>query len=247
MRIKINFILKHEKLPIDYRSCFMSFIKNALSCAKEGKYFSEFYKDTLAKQFTWTTIFHKPVFSKNDVVVQDKQIDMLFSTKQDDMKSLILINAFLNQKGKTFNLPFENAMTLVKIEILSTQKIVGKSAVFKTAPGSSLCVRSHNKTKNLDIYLTPDSENFEKTFHQILQNQLTNVGFAEVKASQIHFCFLHWKKNVVKHYHTNIDTFSAIFAMEADAEILQYFMDCGVGSRRAEGFGFVNLQAAEKE
>lgn len=247
MRIKMQFELIKNQVPLDYRSSIMSFIKHTLSSVKDGKYFEMFYKDTMAKDFTWCVMFHHPSFLKDIITLSDSQITMLFSVRNADTKGLILVNAFLNQKGKTFALPLQNSMTLKSVQLLPEKSITGKSAIFKTAPGSSMCVRQHDKESNQDTYYTPADDDFDSFFLQTLKYQLIRAGFSQQKAENVRACFVHYKKLVVKHYHTYMDTVIGSFAMEADADVLQYFLDSGIGSRRSEGFGFINLQLAEGE
>lgn len=60
MRLKLNFDLENEFLPIQYRKSVMSFIKLSLSEYNE-QYYKKYYnnKDTIIKPYTFADFFKK--------------------------------------------------------------------------------------------------------------------------------------------------------------------------------------------
>ena len=98
MRFLLTLELEHKEIPIDYRKIILSYIKNALSKCNDGKYFDYFFKDTNQKNYCFTTILPKPKFEKNNVLLDKKEIKILFSTTDNSKESIILFSCFISKK-----------------------------------------------------------------------------------------------------------------------------------------------------
>ena len=94
MRLKLNFDLENEHLPIQYRECVLSFIKLSLS-EYDMEYFKKFYnnKDNTIKPYTFSVFFKFPEFKEDEIIINNKRIDINFSIA-DYEASIILYNAF---------------------------------------------------------------------------------------------------------------------------------------------------------
>lgn len=241
MRFLLELKLQKNELPKDYHKLFMSFFKNALSKCNNGKYFEDFYKDTNQKDFCFSVMFGKCKFTKEKIILDGNKIKMLVSANESSKNKFILFNAFLGQKNTVFPLPNENKMTLVSVIQLKGVEIKNSKVIFKTALGSGICVRKHNKETNKDEYFVYNDNNFEENLRRVLKMQAVNAGFSEKIADNIRFKAIQCRKIVTQHYGIFIDTTVGMFELEADSKLLQYFYDTGFGSRTSETYGVLEL------
>ena len=70
---------------------------------------------------------------------------------------------------------------------------------------------------------------------------MRQAGFSEDEINKIKVSPIQCKKVVVKHYGRYIDITTGMFEIQANNEILQYFYDQGIGSRKSAGFGMIDL------
>lgn len=241
MRFTLTLELEKSSFPIDYRSIVLSFIKNAISKCNDGKYYDRFFKDTNQKDYCFSVILPKSRFTKDEIKLENNKLKILFSTGDAEKTGLILFNAFIVQKNKTFSLPNKNSMILKSITNQKQDLIVNSRAIFKTTIGSGICVREHNRENNSDKYYVFSDADFREKLNNVISNQVRQAGFSEDEINKIKVSSIQCKKVVVKHYGRYIDITTGMFEIQANNEILQYFYDQGIGSRKSAGFGMIDL------
>ena len=155
MRLKLNFDLENEHLPIQYRECVLSFIKLSLS-EYDIEYFKKFYnnKDNTIKPYTFSVFFKSPEFKEDEIIINNKKLDINLSIA-DYEASIILYNAFNQQKNKKFSLN-RNSWTLKNISMLMEKKISSNEIIIKFM--SPLVVRSRQNQK--DFYYSFEHKEF---------------------------------------------------------------------------------------
>lgn len=241
MIFKLMMELKDKNFPIDYRRVILSYIKKALSNVENGTYLSRFYKDTIQKNFCFTVEFNNPIFKKDKILLEDRNIIIKFSTS-DKQTGFFLQNIFMSQINAVFKIQTDNSMTLKKI--VQESKIItikSNKVLFKTTKGNGLCLREHDKNTNKDVYVTYQDENFEEKFKQVVGLQAQKAGFSNFISQNIKIKAVKCKKVLVKHYGVYIDTTVGFFEIEGDSKLLQYLYDGGVGSRKSSGFGMLDV------
>lgn len=241
MRFCLTLQLKEKRFPIEYRRVIVSYIKNAISKCNDGKYYEEFFKDTKQKNYCFSVILPKSTFNKDEILLEDSEIKILFSTNDKSKYGFILFNSFIAQKNKPYPLPNNNFMNLKSINNRKREEIANTRVIFKTAIGSGLCVRDHNKELNRDTYYVFSDENFRRKLKIVLNNELLRAGFTKEEVEAVKINPIDCKKVVVKHYKRYIDTTIGIFEMQGKSSILQYLYDTGLGSRKSMGFGVIDL------
>ena len=118
MRFTLTLELEKSSFHIDYRSIVLCFIKNAISKCNDGKYYDRFFKDTNQKDYCFSVILPKSRFTKDEIKLENNKLKILFSTGDAEKTGLILFNAFILQKNKTFSLPNKNSMILKSISMI---------------------------------------------------------------------------------------------------------------------------------
>lgn len=240
MRFQLQFSLEKNELPLNYRKMFMSFIKSSLQSCNNGEYFERYYKDTIQKDFTYAIILPGPRFSKDKISLDNNSFKVIFSADDSQKSGFILFQSFLKNKYRKISIANNNTFQLQNIS-LQKQKVITKDKVYmRTTTGAPLCLREHRKEDNTDKYISIADENFTEKLHFALSRQLVEHGFLEEQVQDMKIKVLDGKKVVIKHY-GYIDCTACVLEIAADPFVLQYIYDNGILSRRAEGFGMLEL------
>lgn len=241
MRVELIFELNKPELPKDNKSIWISYLKKVLTDCNGGKFFNRYFLDNKMKDYCFSVIFPNPVFEKRKIILQEPFVKMIFSADDRNKTGLIFYSAFIAAKKKKFMLPDGNSMILKSIRQLREKLIVNDRAIFKTVTGGGLVVREHDKQKNTDHYYTFSEEGFLERAEEILKVQAIGAGFSERAAAGIRIKPLQCKKVVVKQYEIYVDVSVGTFQIEANADILQYFYQAGIGSKHSMGYGMLEL------
>lgn len=245
MRLKLEMKLENAFLVRDNHSSFISFFKKSLTQCNDGKQFEKFYKDTNVKDFTFTLSLGKCKYTKEEIILENEKIYIIVSIKDKGMDKFIIYNALLNQRNKKFPLPKGNSMTLINITQIKSEEIKSSKIIVKTTIGSGLCVREHNPQTNKDKYYVFNEEGFEEQLYKVLEQQGINAGFSKTICKNIKFTPINCKKVVSMHYGQYIDITIGTFQLEGDSRLLQYFYECGLGSRTSSGYGMIDILQQE--
>ncbi|WP_312258378.1 CRISPR-associated endoribonuclease Cas6 [Romboutsia ilealis] len=237
MRFYLTFELEKNSIPKDYRRVILSYIKKSLTEILDGKYYSQYFKDTIQKDFCFSLKLPKAKFAKDEIILEDNSIKVLFTSDDRQKTGLLLQQAFMKQKNKKFLIPNQNSITLKQIHQRREQKITSSKVIFKTY---GLCVRDHNKETNKDNHYVYSDEKFNEQLKVVLKNQISPAGFSKDIVDSIKFSPINCKKVLVKHYDTYVDTTVGSFLLEGNPLLLQYLYDVGMGSRNTM-FGYLDL------
>ena len=240
MKILITFRVEKYELSKEYRRVFTHILKDGLSGINNGKYYNEFYNGTNPKNFTFSIFFDGPEFKKDKIVIQSNQIRMLLSTS-DKKTGFILYNCLLEQKGKKYPLENDNELQLISVRSIKELEVKDKKILVKM--NSPLVIREHIKDGNKDYYYSFEKEEFLAKAKQTMKRQLLQAGFAEDIIGEVNIQPLKCKKVIVTHYGCKIETTVGILLLEGNETILSYFLRAGIGSRKSEGFGMLELLA----
>lgn len=240
MKINLQFQLKNNKLPIDYRRVILSFFKKALSEIADGKYYEKYYFKPERRNFSYAVNLPNPKFSKSEITLGKNEFRITFSTS-DKMTGFVFMSAFIKQKGNNFSAPLGNVFILTNISQIGDKTASSSTALVKML--SPLCIREHNRGENKDSYYSVASESFEKKANKIIQEQLIESGFDDERVKGFSIKPLNSKKTVVFHYGNYIECSLGEFVLNGDKAIINYLLQSGIGSRKSAGFGLPILVA----
>lgn len=241
MRFVLNFELKENILPVEYRKVVLSYIKNALTNCNDGKYFDKYFNGAEQKDYCFTVMLPKSTFKKDYVYLKENKFKIVFSCGEKEKTALILYSAFIAEKDKSYPLAKGNFMTLRSLSFINSDEIKNNRVIFKTSLGSGLCVREHDRVTKKDNYYVFNDDLFREKINFVLKNQLLKAGFTEEEVNCVKVNPIDCKKVAVKHYNFFIAVSIGIFEMQGDYRVLQYLYDVGIGSRKSMGFGMVDL------
>lgn len=240
MKILLQFKLKNNKLPIDYRRVILSFFKKALSEIAEGKYYEKYYFKPERRNFSFAVNLPNPKFSKSEITLGKNEFRITFSTS-DKMTGFVFMSAFIKQKGNNFSAPLGNVFILTNISQIGDKTASSSTALVKML--SPLCIREHSRDENKNSYYSVASESFEKKANKIIQEQLIESGFDDERVKCFSIKPLNSKKTVVFHYGDYIECSLGELVLNGDKAIINYLLQSGIGSRKSAGFGLPILVA----
>ncbi|MBZ9691137.1 CRISPR-associated endoribonuclease Cas6 [Clostridium sp. M14] len=239
MRFKIEFDLKNQYLPLDYRPVIISLFKHSLTEYDEGRHFDTYYEVGREKQFTFSVGIPNSKFSKEIILVPNKKINILFSTG-DIATGIVFFNALSMQKNKVYPLANDNTM-IIKNIFIEKEAVITKEEIqiiFK----SPLCVRDHVKESNKDIYYSYEKEGFKDVLIKTLRAQVENSNlFTSSILNGFSIRPIQCKKTVVRHHRQFIEVTVGKFILTGNIALLNYLYKNGLGSRKSGGFGMLDI------
>ncbi|WP_234407910.1 CRISPR-associated endoribonuclease Cas6 [Anaerosinus massiliensis] len=237
----VSLELAKPELAKDFRPVFVSFIKNNLSdCGEE--FFQEFYKDrdSIAKKFTFGVRMNHPKFVGDTIQLGGNLISLTLSSA-DAKEMMLLYNAMIKNKKKTFPLKNQNHMQMKSIRLLPEQKVHKNEFVIKML--SPMVLREHNRETNIDRYVDCTCDDFAETAKKIVQAQLSIFAMDENLVHGFTIVPVIPKKTVVTAFDYHIDVSLGVYKLTGQPELLNFLYHAGIGSRRSQGFGMFEILA----
>ena len=234
MRYEINLELENDKIVLDYRRKCMSLLKKTL---EDYNVKEKYYLEDEMRDFTFSMYLPFEKIEGEYMKLKSKNIKMYLSIyKMED--ALYLMNAFLNEIGKTFKFGDNNSVKIISIKPMTEKKVRSNSVIFKLMSG--LVIREHQEEKNKDWYYTLNEENSIDILKRNLKHSLKD-RFKESDLEAIEIEPLNTKKTVVKFYDYKFPITLGNLKITAKKEILEYFYRSGIGSRSTAGFGMCEI------
>lgn len=241
MRMSVELLLNSDKIDKDKNRIVMHIIK--LLIKKENKeIFIELYKEdkSNSKDLNFSMYLGSDAkFLRNEIKIPSQKIIINFSTT-DPVLGITLYNAFTKYKG--LEIPIKNNAVLInKVNITKTRPITSEKTIFITK--SPIVVRFHDGDNEKTYYYSLLEDKGREVFLQNLKYQIEDK-FSNVKKKDLDEIKINilWSKDVkVKHYGIVILSNLCEFELKAKTYILEELYLNGVGSRKSQGFGYVDL------
>lgn len=243
MRCKIQ--IYTEKISLRYRMMFVSLIKHALEESNK-EYFNRLYnfegdkKNKKMKPFVFSTYLEDYEMGEEYIKINGR-INLIISTPDTEL-FINLYNGLLNIKKYEFN----NGciMEIGKIILLKEKEIVSDVVEFKAI--SPIVLRDKNGN-----FLRIEDERYNEQLNYISDLSLKTFRGSGL-AKRLEFTPLNYKKVVVKERITGfkesskkdifyITGYRGTFRLCGDKNDLKLLYALGVGFRRSEGFGNIEV------
>ena len=233
-----------EKIPLCYHMMVVSMIKEALK-AEDEEYVNKLYyfqnkKNKKSKNFTFSVYLKDYKMDKEEIKINGfVQINI---SSPDTEFMLKLYNGILKKKSFPYKKIYN--MNKLRISIQPEKKILKGELCFKTLSPIYM------KNKNGQVVL-PTSEEYPKEFNYIQNKILENYRGYGLKES-IQFTPVLMGEKVVKEQIEDfkkisgkgiyyVEAYSGIFKLCGDVEDLKDIYMLGVGFRRNQGFGMIEV------
>lgn len=243
MRLKVDY--NAERIPRAYNTLFMSLIKEAFKKSDE-EYFKKlyFYKDNMAnkksKNLTFSIYVKDYEIKDKDMIVNDR-VSVIFSTPDLEL-GLILYNGLL--KLKTFEYKKEYHLNRLRMDLIKEKVIDDKEVTLKTL--SPICIKNKE-----GYFINIDSPSYEEEL-----NYITNIVLESYRGyglkERLRFTDVDMKKVVVKEElrefknktgreYECVNSYKGLFKLSGDKEDLKDIYMLGIGNKRSQGFGNVEI------
>jgi CRISPR-associated endoribonuclease Cas6 len=238
MRLIADLKINTDWLVKDYRGIFMALIKSVFMkydpVLYANLYGTDKQKRKVNKPFTFSTRFPQYKGIEGNKMLCGNKISLLFSSDEETL--VIAFYNGLKEKrkitvGENFPIEFE----LVHIHLLPLKQIHTNKVLFKTISP----VLVNEKGNNLK-YISPAKPEFAKAFTTLIVLQANGFGIPCTEGN-INFEINQMKKLPLSHYNQTMTSWLGEFVMEAPANVLQLVYDTGIGVRRSQGFGMLEI------
>lgn len=237
MRIKADYELNTNWLIKDYRKIFVSLIKNIFSTFDplliNQLYGTQQSKKKVNKPFTFAVYF--PDFKKIDAdkVICGNKANLIFSSN-DELLLTAFYNGLKSRSKRVIGINDPIEFNLKYISLLPNHSLKGNKILFKTL--SPILI---NK-ENTDLYIDPTNTEFDLYFKRSIINQAV-IFNVPCKGDEIAYEIKSMKKLPLSHYHQTMTSWLGEFILEAPVGVLQLVYDTGIGVRRSQGFGMLEV------
>lgn len=236
MRMQMIFQLEKPELDIEYRRAFLSLLKKSFQQASETVYQKLYETGTTMKPFTFGVYLEKPEFRESIVLLQSREITLNFSTSETTL-GIYFYNSLVKNRFVPFPLAKGNSLSRPRFRLVKEQRISSSEMVFKTL--TPFLVREHDRAEGKDVYLTKEDPKFVSQLEWSIGNMIdTMMGRKEtVKVEPVKL-----GGNIpIMHYGQRVDGYTGIIKMTGSPEVLEFIYQVGLGSRRSEGFGLLEV------
>lgn len=242
MRLKI--IYKASRIPASYRMMMVSLIKKALSdynhqLFEQLYYYDDSTKNKKSKDFSFSVFINNYKKDADEFITDEIALNISSPNKQ---LMIHFYNALLRVKEFSYN----NTYVLEKkeIKIIPSKSIKSNTVLFKTM--SPIVVKNRN-----GVFLDINDSEYLECLNYIVDISLKNyrgVGLT----SPIELIPIDMKKIVAKESiksfnektsksHIYINSYKGIFALKGSVLDLNDIYMLGLGFRRNQGFGMIDL------
>lgn len=246
MRFCLNFYLDKNEIPLDYRSCFLSFFKFAFK-NYDKEIYEKLYsnKNLTIKPFTFSVFLGKSEFNYNNIILSNKNIKLNFSTYHYEY-GIYFYNAMLNSKFIPY--PFgENNIILKNLNIIKEVNINTNKISAKTL--SPIVIRKHQKENNSDLYYDlNDSNSISVLKENIINSNKIFFDFdIELDVKELEIIPIKVRNILILYHDHKILGNIGTIILKGKSYLLDYLVKSGVGARRSQGFGMVEIERSFNE
>lgn len=241
MRFCLEFELKHNEIPLDYRSCLLSYFKKAFLNYSKDVY-EELYHDDdpIRKPYTFSVFLGKANFGYKTISLNQKKFKLNFSTSHPEY-GINFYNAMLKMRNISY--PFSsNNIRMQKFSLVKEKTITQNQVLVKTM--SPVIVRKHDGEKNWDTYYAFNEEGYLDVLKENVFNSAKEFFDFDVKTDieQIMIMPIEMKETMVLYHGHKIKGNLGKFVITGKTYLLDYLVKAGIGSRRSQGFGMVDVE-----
>ncbi len=240
MRFSVELLLDNEKIPKDKNRLIISFLKH---CYEEydKDYYKSLYddKENKIKSFTFSLYMGNCKFEREEIIIPEKKIVLNFSTSSME-DSIYFYNSILQCKRKPYEIKGVS-LTVNKINMIKEKTITENYLDLRVL--SPIVVRDHSGNNEETWYYSLNEEKGKEIFNSNLKHQLLDE-FGEARKfdiDEVEIQVLSNKEVKIKHYGIEVLSNIAKLNIKAKPYILDYLYKSGIGSRRSQGFGMLDL------
>lgn len=243
MRLKIDMAI--QKMPVAYNTMFISAIKEAIKASDPAYYEKLYFYEGKSNKQTKNLTFSVKV-SNYKIVGEEFEVNgrvsWLISTPDLEL-GLILYNGLMHKRKFVYK---DYEWTRLRVDLLKERTIESEEVVFRAL--SPICIR--NKAGK---FIGPENPEYEAELNYITNETLKSYRGRGLNRP-LSFKSINLKKIVVKETlrdfmqktgksYLGVNAYRGMFSLTGDKEDLMAIYQLGLGFKRSQGFG--NLDVVE--
>lgn len=240
MRFKVDYSMANPKLPKDKNIIFMSQMKMLFENTSKEVYLTMYEGEkNKVKDFTFSLFLGKGVeFLREEIVVPDQKIILNFSTSSLE-EGILFYNSYIDNLG--LEIPIKNnTLTIEDINLIRENPIMDEEIIVRSL--SPICVREHRQNDNSKTwYHNLATREGQEILLENLKYQIKDK-FPNIKREDLDGIKIEVVENKlvkIKHMDIVLPSNIGILKIRARSYILDYIYASGLGSRRGQGFGYL--------
>jgi CRISPR-associated endoribonuclease Cas6 len=230
MRLEISYSLMKSRLPVEYRRGFASLLKEAIKQANPTCFERYYSRLHTLKPFTFSLFFPELTGREGEDFHVGSQVILFFSTCSSEVMASVY-NGLLQIREYPI---FDNKIRFYNVFLRPRIAIAEDRVQFKTMAPVLV-----NTKGNPNWYLLPGEEGFEEGLNFSV-SELCRV-FLGMPDATVEFRSINTRRKVVRHYNMHMQGFVGIFELHGRPEVLDLIYRVGLGVRRSQGFGMLEL------
>lgn len=225
MRFNCKILLTKNELPLEYRRCIISFLKNAISETKNVEFFEKYFSKDVVSKKPYTFFCQIPVLKKehDKFLLKNNEITLHFSTK-DTFTYFLFRNALSDQKNKPFLITNHNFIIITNIYDEVEKDITSDAVIAKTRGNIVICETNGNNKERK--YFSFGDENFVEKFFERTGLTITPIECKTVKTL---------------HFSSPISTTVGTFLLQGSKDKIKEAYLNGIGDRSSQGYGYIDI------
>jgi CRISPR-associated endoribonuclease Cas6 len=247
--MRIECVFKTEVIPVSYHYMVISMLKESFLLSAPEKmeelYIYEGKRNKRSKPFTFAVLLNKFQKIDNEFFIEGN-VKIIVSSS-DAQWLLYLYNGLIQKKKFLYK---QYTLELERVRILPELLPTSTRCTFRTL--SPIVIKNKQ-----GLFISPNHPDFHPTLQYICDKTLENATGKGLHGT-VTFTSISMKKRVVQQQHEHfeslneestlyIDGYVGLFILEGVVEDLQRLTQIGIGFRRSQGFGCIELvQEGEK-
>lgn len=237
MRLTIDFKMNGDKIPKDYRRGFASLIKTAIQKCNSKLYEFYYTGDYRMKPFTFGIYFPNGTKLNGDGFVVGNNFKLNFSTSSFELATYIY-NGFHGIKKEGYPL-FNNTVISQRAFLHKKVEIKKDEILFRTL-SQVLVITKGSHLNKYAKYLLPGEDGFNEGL-EFSVRECAKEFLRINKDFELTVNVKAYKKIPVWHYNQWMSSFNGLIEIKSIPEVLQMIYDIGLGVRRSQGFGLLEV------
>ena len=242
MRFALEFEFVNADIPLDYRRKFLSFFKKAFENYDKEVFEQLFGEGRIStKPYTFSVYLGQVKFERDYISFKEHKKAVLNFSTSDAAYGILFYNSMLKMHNVLY--PVEkNSMTLRRISLVKEHVIAGSRIVVRTL--SPVIAREHKKERKIDNYFIASEEGFEKVLKENIEQGSKEFFDFDIHEDLMELKVIPVEVRDTKILHYGHKFFGSIgrFVLEGKPYLLDYLVKAGMGARRSQGFGMIEVE-----
>lgn len=236
---------KTDKIPLAYQMMFVSLIKESLK-KKNEEYYKKLYfydgdkSNKKIKDFCFSVHLKEFEIKGDEFLINDK---VVFSVSSPNYEFMIYLYDGLLQLSE-FSYKNKYHINKVRIRLVKERKITKNKVVFKTMSPIFIKDKFNNsispKDKSFNIELNYICNEILKSYRGYGLREILKFTEKAMKKQVVKEEIRNFQNNTNKRYFY-VNCYSGIFELEGDINDLNDLYKLGVGFKRSQGFGMLDV------